>query len=63
MVVSPNQQHIFYRGTDGAINHIFWDAQSNQLFTEQWTQRTGAPRAAGDPATMLWNSLVEELLS
>jgi hypothetical protein len=24
----PNQQHVFYRGADGAIDHIFWDALS-----------------------------------
>jgi hypothetical protein len=53
---NPGQQHIFYRGTDGAINHIFWDAATNQLYTDQWTgPRTGAPAAAGDPATMVWN--------
>ena len=52
-MVWPNQQHIFYRGTDGSINHIFWDAASNQLFSDQWTLITGAPPAAGDPATMV----------
>ncbi len=49
----PNQQHIFYRGTEGAINHIFWDAPTNNLYWDQWTQ-VGAPPAAGDPATMVW---------
>jgi hypothetical protein len=53
-MVWPNQQHIFYRGTDGAINHVFWDAPSKQLFRDQWTQRIGAPPAVGDPATMVW---------
>jgi hypothetical protein len=53
--LSEEQQHVFYRGTDGAINHIFWDAPSNQLFHDQWTQLTGAPAAAGDPATLVWH--------
>jgi hypothetical protein len=25
-MVTPGQQHVFYRGTDGAIKHIFWNA-------------------------------------
>jgi Repeat of unknown function (DUF346) len=55
-----NQQHVFYRGTDGAINHIFWDAPSNQLFHDEWTESTGAPAAAGDSATMVWNLLEDQ---
>jgi hypothetical protein len=47
------QQHAFYRGSDGAINHIFWDGPSSKLYFDQWTARTGAPIAAGDPAVML----------
>jgi Repeat of unknown function (DUF346) len=53
-MVTPGQQHVFYRGIDGAINHIFWDASvPTQLFYDQWTDsRTNAPLAAGNPATM-----------
>ena len=50
---SPQQQHVFYRDASGAINHIFYDGPTNKLFRDQWTQRTGAPVAAGDPATMV----------
>jgi hypothetical protein len=52
--LSEEQQHIFYRGADGGINHIFWDAPSKRLFRDQWTQLTDAPGAIGDPATMVW---------
>jgi uncharacterized protein (DUF2252 family) len=48
--LSEEQQHVFYRGTNGAINHIFWDAPSNQLFHDQWIP--AAP--TGDLATMVW---------
>jgi hypothetical protein len=48
----PTQQHVFYRAHDGSVQHIFWDAPTNQLFRDSWTERTGAPAAAGDPATM-----------
>jgi Repeat of unknown function (DUF346) len=50
------QQHVFYRGPDGAINHIFWDAPTNKLYHDQWTVLTGAPlAAAGSLATMVTN--------
>ena len=49
---SPTQQHIFYRSADGAIQHIFWDAPTNRLYRDNWTQATGAPAAAGDPSTL-----------
>jgi hypothetical protein len=51
-LVTPMQQHVFYRGLDGAINHIFWDAPTNRLYFDQWAARTQAPLAAGDPSTM-----------
>jgi hypothetical protein len=56
-MVAANQQHIFYRGAQGAINHIFWDAPTNHLYFDQWQpnpQVGHAPPAAGDPATMVW---------
>jgi hypothetical protein len=31
-----NQQHIFYRGTDNNIYHVFWDPQSGMQW-EHWT--------------------------
>jgi hypothetical protein len=62
-MVSDQQQHIFYRGTDGAIYHVFWDIPSQSFGNwDQWTlplqgpspiARTQAPAAAGDPATMV----------
>ena len=55
-MVWPNQQHIFYRGRDGAINHILWDARSNRLYFDQWQpniQVPSAPPAAGDPVTLV----------
>ncbi|MGH8637448.1 MAG: hypothetical protein ACREUZ_09985 [Burkholderiales bacterium] len=51
-LVTPHQQHVFNRGLDGAINHIFWDARTNRLYFDQWTSRTQAPLAVGDPATI-----------
>jgi len=44
------QEHVFYRGTDGAVNHIFWDGSFHH---DQWTASAGAPPAAGDPMTMV----------
>jgi hypothetical protein len=55
-MVWPNQQHVFYRSQDGAINHLFWDASTNRLRFDQWqpsSQVPNAPPAAGDPATMV----------
>jgi Repeat of unknown function (DUF346) len=46
----PNQQHVFYRGTDGHIHHILWDTFSAKLYADVWTRH--APPAAGDPATL-----------
>ena len=55
-MVTPNQQHVFYRGFDGAINHIFWDAATNRLFRDQWTPQPPDTLAGiGDPATMVWH--------
>ena len=51
--LQEEQQHTFYRGTDGAINHIFWHP-TNQFYWDQWTSRAGAPLAEGNPATMVW---------
>jgi hypothetical protein len=50
---NPSQQHIFYRSADGAVQHIFWDAPTNRLYRDNWTQATGAPAASGDPSTLL----------
>src|SRR5258708_5750265 len=47
ITVIADQQHVFYRGTDGAINHIFWDGSFHH---DQWTALAGAPVAAGNPA-------------
>jgi hypothetical protein len=57
-MVYGQQQHIFYRGTDGGIYHIFWDAAKSLFFWDQWVggpyALTSAPAAAGDPATMVY---------
>lgn len=47
------QQHVFYRGPDGRINHIFRDVPTNRLCYGRWSSGTGAPPAAGDLATMV----------
>ncbi len=48
----PEQQHVFYRGTDDHIHHLVWDPVSRKVYTEDWSLRTHAPPSAGDPATM-----------
>jgi len=52
-MVTPHQQHIFYRTQGGAIHHIFWDEPTSHLYHDDWTARAGAPLAIGDPATMI----------
>jgi len=60
VTTTPNQQHVFYRGTDGSIQHIFWDASEppgvSHLHRDSWTVRVQAPPAAGDPVTMVTTS-------
>ncbi|MFE9401387.1 CAP domain-containing protein [Streptomyces sp. NPDC006530] len=54
-LVWPNQQHVFYRGTDGSLKHLFWDAGTNQVYADNWSAKAGAGAdVAGDPATMVW---------
>ena len=38
-MVYGNQQHVFYRATDGSIRHLFWgpDAPANTIWTDDWT--------------------------
>jgi hypothetical protein len=48
------QQHVFYRGTDGAIHHIFWDAPTRTFHLDNWTAQAQAPAPAGDPAATAW---------
>jgi Repeat of unknown function (DUF346) len=51
------QQHIFYRGTDGGIYHVWW-GPNNGFGNDKWSgpnASTSAPTAAGDPATMLYD--------
>ena len=57
-MVSGNQQHVFYRATDGSIRHLFWapGAPANTIWTDNWTQKAGAPGAAGDPTTMVYGN-------
>jgi Peptidase A4 family/Repeat of unknown function (DUF346) len=52
------QQHVFYRDPNNAIWQVYWD-QGHGLWFEIWAgagSPTNAPMAAGDPATMVWNS-------
>src|SRR5581483_9869548 len=51
-MLTPNQQHIFYRDINGDIQHIFVNDQ-NQMFSDIWTQRAKTLKAAGDPVIML----------
>lgn len=53
-MVTPGQQHVFYRDDRGAIHHIFFVASTNQLLHDIWTERVqGAAGANDDPATMV----------
>jgi hypothetical protein len=52
-MVTEGQQHVFYRGVDGAINHIFLNAADNSFHFDQWTELAHAPLAAGDPSTIV----------
>jgi hypothetical protein len=38
-MVYGNQQHVFYRATDGTIRHLFWgpDAPANTVWADDWT--------------------------
>jgi hypothetical protein len=49
-MITNGQQHVFYLGTGGAINHIFWDGT---FHVDQWDVKAVAPKAAGRPATMI----------
>jgi hypothetical protein len=33
------QQHIFYRGTDGGIYHVFWDAANGAVLMSPQTDQ------------------------
>jgi Repeat of unknown function (DUF346) len=50
-MVYGQQQHIFYRSTDGKIMHVFWDQNADRIFSQQWA---GPGTAAGDPSTMVY---------
>src|SRR5262249_11671214 len=54
-MVTEGQQHVFYRGADGAIYHIFWNAADNTFHFQNWTDlaRGAGHPAAGNPATMV----------
>jgi hypothetical protein len=55
-MVTDGQQHVFYRGTDGAIKHIFWNAADDSFHFQDWTGLAyvaPADLAAGDPAIMV----------
>jgi hypothetical protein len=40
---TPGQVHVFYRGVDGTLEHIFWNTVSDHIvFTDSWTTRAHA---------------------
>jgi hypothetical protein len=41
-MVVPGQQHVFYRGTDGDIHHLWWSESDNTTRTDDWTQKAHA---------------------
>ena len=49
---------MFYRDSDGRINHIFRDVPTNKFYYDQWSSKTGALAAGGDPATMVTGLIV-----
>lgn len=51
-MLTPGQQHVFYRGLGGEIIHILWNSGSAAFGWDDWTSRSGAPAAAGDPTTL-----------
>jgi hypothetical protein len=62
-LIASGQQHVFYRGIDNNLYHVFWDPNSRINSgihaPEQWGgpgSSTGAPAAAGNPATMFDNN-------
>ncbi len=50
VVSFAQKQHIFYRRTDGHLNHIWTSSDINH---DQWTVAANAPLATGDPTPML----------
>ena len=55
-MLTPHQQHLFYRDTNGEINHVFFDDRKKAgtpLFRDNWTRDSGALAALGDPVAML----------
>ncbi len=52
MPPNPNQQHVFYRGTDDHIHHLLWDPVSGRVFADDWTLPSRVPLSAGNPAAM-----------
>jgi microsomal dipeptidase-like Zn-dependent dipeptidase len=59
VMMGNNQQHLFYRDTQGQIIHVVWDAGNNQTRIEKWGgpgSPRNAPPAAGDPAVMMGNN-------
>ena len=51
-MLTPGQQHVFYRGPNGKIIHILWNSASGSFGCDDWKTRSGAPAAAGDPTTL-----------
>ena len=52
---TAGQQHVFYRAAGGRLVHILWNPGSNTFGCDDWTLRSGAPLAAGDPTAMATN--------
>ncbi len=50
-VVTPGQQHVFYRDLNGLIRHVFWDQGKHVMTAQVWTSKD-IPNASGALATM-----------
>ena len=51
-LLASGQQHVFYRAVGGGVVHILWNPATNAMGWDDWTLRSGAPLAAGDPTAL-----------
>ena len=59
VMMGNNQQHLFYRDTQGDIIHVVWDGGNNQTRVEKWGgpgSPTNASLGTGTPAVMMGNN-------
>ncbi len=41
--VSSGQLHVWVRGTNGSLQHVWWDPTANRWANDDWTAKSGAP--------------------